>query len=251
LHAALEVSDDALRVFRIADDAELDLYYQNRIAEISPEVSGAELREAFVSDDGTILRGGLRADSVVELQARRFAVGAEQFVVTTERDVTQRDRIERGYEEAATLATERADRYLRLGFLFAEPAATQADRIRRVLGFVLRELKMGSALFAVTRGAPLRSWSVLGDPSRRTEIPDSFVRSAFETAEARHGIPWKLAAAEARFSSVWVQRGESERAVLCLGNRAGGSARLDDPIEFLRLCAMLCTLCSERYLNGS
>lgn len=249
LQAALASSGDPFRVYRASDDAALELYYQNQAAETMPEVSTAELCEAFSVGDGIVLRPGRRPDSVSEMRANRFEIGSESFVVTIERDVTQRDHLERAYDAAAAIASDRGDRYFRLGSLFARPAATADERIGRILGFVLRELQVGTAVLIVARGISLQTWTGYGDPARQVEIPSTFLHSALETFDTRHATAWPPAADKARFSSVCVLRARGESAALCLGNRDGGDfAAVHDPFEFLRLCATFGAMCSERYL---
>lgn len=243
LVTALDQINDAVHLFRVDDTGKYTRLYQNRAAAAAPSVSCAEIREALAAD-GAVLRAGTSRDSVCEMRARRFTSFQGRFAVAIERDVTERDRVERAYDDAAFRAQLRADRYARLCRLAAESWPLLRQRSSAILEFALRETQMGRALLIRQLGSNVRTWSASGDPQLQIDIPDSFVRAAPAPGSSRVVVPWPDTPTSARFSICCVSLWTGERVLLALGRAVAppGPAVGEAPRfvgEFLSLCASL------------
>jgi hypothetical protein len=243
LVTAMDEISDAVHLFRIDETSTLTRLYQNRAAAAAPEVSFAEITEAL-TDGGAVLRAGTRRDSVCEMRARYFTSFAGRFAVAIERDVTERDRLERAYDDAALRAQHRAERYARLCRLVGQPWPARDDRISAILEFALRETHMGSALLLRRVGSVVRVWRMAGDPALEIGIPASLSRAAHHPGSGLVGVPWPGAPCAARFSFSCVGLGTDERVLLALGRaHARPSAEERDAprfvAEFLALCATM------------
>jgi|GEM_PF-3782921 len=243
LLTALDEISDAVHLFRIDDAATLTRVYQNRAATAAPDVSFDEISEAL-AEGGAVLRAGRCRDSVCELQARRFTSFAGRFAVAIERDVTERDHLERAYDDAVVRAQLRAERYARLCRLAAQPWAGPDERVTAVLEFALRETQMGSALLMKRTAASVRVWKATGDPALGIPIPESLVHGAHAIGTSQIVVPWPDASSPARFSISCVVLGSDERVLLALGrSHAGSTAEEHDTPrfvgEFLSLCAIV------------
>jgi len=243
LVAALDEMSDAVHLFRIDDAATPIRLYQNRAAAEAPEVSVAEITEAL-AESGAVLRVGKHRDSVSEMRASHFGSFAGRFAVAIERDVTERDRLERAYDDAAFRAHLRADLYARLCRVAAQPWSGLDERIHAILAFALRETHMGSALLVKGTGSAVRVWKVAGDPALGIDIPESFLRAGQAPGSSMIAVPWPGSPAAACFSICCVALCAEEPVLLALGRAEAERipAEHDAPRyagEFLALCAML------------
>jgi hypothetical protein len=217
LASALEHTDDAVRIFRLDDGCIVDVTYQNRAALAAPGASMGELAEALGEAGGDILRRGARDGSIVAMRARRFEIMGEDYAVTVERDVTQHERLEQAFDDAAVLARLVADRYAGLALLAAIDAPRSERRIHQMLEFVLRELRMGTVIFTIRSGGERRVWEAHGEAALRVTIPSAFVDAALATGASIRLAPSDDAASEARFWSESLVASESHAVAICLG----------------------------------
>jgi len=217
LAGALEHTDDAVRIFRLDDGRIVDVTYQNRAALAGPGASTAELTEALGEVGGDVLRSGAREGSIVEMRARRFQIMGEDYAVTVERDITQHERLEQAFDDAAILARLVAERYASLATLSAIDAQRSDRRITQMLEFVLRESRMGTAVLAIRSGAERRVWEAHGEAALRVTIPSRFVEDALTTGASVRLAPSSDAASDARFSSESLVASDSHAVAICLG----------------------------------
>ena len=126
-----------------------------------------ELAEALGEAGGDILRRGARDGSIVAMRARRFEIMGEEYAVTVARDVTQHERLEQAFDDAAVTARLVADRYAGLALLAAIDAPRSERRIHQLLEFALRELRMGTAVLAIRSGGERQVWEAHGEAALR------------------------------------------------------------------------------------
>jgi hypothetical protein len=237
LAGALEHTDDAVRIFRLDDDCIVDVTYQNRAALAGPGASTVELAEALGEAGGDILRAGARDGAIVEMRARRFQIMGEDYAVTVERDVTQHGRLEQAFDDAAVLARLVAERYASLATLSAIDAPRSDRRIHQMLEFVLRELRMGTAVFAIRSGSERRVWEAHGEAALRIAIPSRFIDAALTTGASVRLAPSSDAPSAARFSSESLLASESRVIAICLGRAHTPRRDMTVPmdVDFLRM----------------
>ena len=241
LSNALEHTDDAVRVFRLEDGCIVDVTYQNRAALAAPSVSMVELAEALDDEDGEVFRAGAHDGSLVEMQARRFEILDQTYAVTIERDVTQHERVEQAYDEAAIAARLQADRYADLAMLAAVDAPFSERRIRLVLDFLLREFRMGTAAFAIRSDGRQRLWEAQGNAALQAPIPREFIDAALAVRTSVRHVQLGEPATAARFSGESLVGSGSYSVAICLGRAHAPARDAAAPLdgEILRRCMLI------------
>lgn len=237
LASALEHTSDPIRILRIQDAGIVDLMYQNRAAVDAPSVSMLELDEALRDEDEDALRAGAQPGSLAEMRARRFEVLGETYAVTVERDVTKHARLEEAFDHAASVARELTNRYADLALIASADAPHSERRISKVLDFVLREFRMGTAIFSIDSGGSRRHWEARGEKALGVAIPEEFVDAALAN-ETSVRLVRMSESNEATFSSESMVVSGSHAVALCLGR-----ARTTVRCPSIRLDAALLRTC--------